>query len=63
MSSFHLISARDIEYLFPVQYHTFDHIYDGNDIIVQARKLWALRKQILACSNASAVIITRMQTS
>jgi len=30
--------AQGIDFLFPVQTSTFDHIYDGDDVIVQASK-------------------------
>jgi len=30
--------AQGINFLFPVQTSTYDHIYDGHDVIVQASK-------------------------
>jgi len=32
------MSAQGINFLFPVQTSTYDHIYDGDDVIVQASK-------------------------
>ena len=32
-----LLKERGVKYLFPIQYMTFDHIYDGKDVIGQAR--------------------------
>ena len=32
-----LLKERGVKYLFPIQYTTFDHIYDGKDVIGQAR--------------------------
>ena len=31
------LKERGIKYLFPIQYQTFDHVYDGRDVIGQAR--------------------------
>lgn len=31
------LKERGIRYLFPIQYKTFDHVYDGHDVIGQAR--------------------------
>lgn len=31
------LKERGIKYLFPIQYRTFDHVYDGKDLIGQAR--------------------------
>ena len=31
------LKERGVKYLFPVQYMTFDHVYDGMDLICQAR--------------------------
>ena len=33
---FFSISARNVEFLFPVQADSFQHIYDGKDSVVQA---------------------------
>jgi len=30
--------AKGINFLFPVQTSTYDHVYDGQDVIVQASK-------------------------
>lgn len=35
---FFYILERNVNYLFPIQYKTFDHIYNGEDVIGQARK-------------------------
>uniref|UniRef100_A0A8C8R6E6 RNA helicase n=1 Tax=Pelusios castaneus TaxID=367368 RepID=A0A8C8R6E6_9SAUR len=32
-----LLRARGVTYLFPVQVKTFEHVYDGKDVIAQAR--------------------------
>ena len=32
-----LLKERGVKFLFPIQYMTFDHIYDGKDVIGQAR--------------------------
>lgn len=32
-----LLKKRGVSYLFPIQYLTFDHVYDGKDLIGQAR--------------------------
>lgn len=32
-----LLKERGVKYLFPIQYLTFDHVYDGKDLIGQAR--------------------------
>ena len=32
-----LLKERGVKYLFPIQYMTFDHIYDGKDVIGQAQ--------------------------
>ena len=32
-----LLKERGVKYLFPIQYMTFDHIYDDKDVIGQAR--------------------------
>ena len=32
-----LLKERGVKYLFPIQYMTFDHVYDGKDLIGQAR--------------------------
>lgn len=31
------LKERGIKFLFPIQYHTFDYVYDGKDVIGQAR--------------------------
>ena len=31
------LKERGIKYLFPIQYQTFDHVYEGRDVIGQAR--------------------------
>lgn len=31
------LKGRGMKYLFPIQYLTFDHVYDGKDLIGQAR--------------------------
>lgn len=36
-TSFNYLTARGIKYLFPVQVKTFQPIYDGKDVIAQAR--------------------------
>jgi len=33
---FTLITGRGIKYLFPIQYSSFDYVYDGMDVIGQA---------------------------
>lgn len=30
-------TERNVNYLFPIQYKTFDHVYNGEDVIGQAR--------------------------
>ena len=32
-----LLKERGVKHLFPIQYLTFDHVYDGKDLIGQAR--------------------------
>lgn len=32
-----VLKERGVKYLFPIQYMTFDHVYDGKDLIGQAR--------------------------
>ena len=32
-----VLKERGVKYLFPIQYTTFDHVYDGKDLIGQAR--------------------------
>ena len=32
------LTAKKINYLFPIQSETFDYIYDGHDLIAQASK-------------------------
>ena len=32
-----VLKERGVKYLFPIQYLTFDHVYDGKDLIGQAR--------------------------
>ena len=32
-----VLKERGVTYLFPIQYTTFDHVYDGKDLIGQAR--------------------------
>ena len=34
----YLLTGRGIKYLFPIQYSTFDYVYDGFDVIGQASK-------------------------
>ncbi len=36
----HKILARGVEYLFPVQYRSYNEIISGKDCIVQARKIF-----------------------
>lgn len=36
-TSFNYLTARGVKYLFPVQVKTFQPIYDGKDVIAQAR--------------------------
>ncbi len=31
------LKERGVRFLFPIQYKTFDHVYDGSDVIGQAR--------------------------
>lgn len=33
-----ILKEKGIKFLFPIQYLTFDHIYDGENVIGQARK-------------------------
>ena len=33
-----ILKSRGITHLFPVQYLTYDHVYEGKDVITQARK-------------------------
>jgi hypothetical protein len=40
------ILARGIEYLFPVQYRSYNEITSGKDCIVQARKIFQKKKII-----------------
>ena len=35
-----ILKSRGIAHLFPIQYLTFDGVYDGRDVIGQARKLY-----------------------
>ena len=32
-----ILKERGVKFLFPIQYQTFDHVYDGKDLIGQAR--------------------------
>ena len=33
-----VLKSRGITHLFPIQYLTYDHVYEGKDVIGQARK-------------------------
>ena len=35
---FSFLAESGVKYLFPVQAKTFDHVYDGYDLITKARK-------------------------
>ena len=34
-----ILKSRGVKYLFPIQYLTFDHVYEGKDVIGQASGL------------------------
>ena len=34
-----VLRSKGVKYLFPIQYKTFDHIYEGKDVIGQASEL------------------------
>ena len=35
-----ILKEKGIKFLFPIQYLTFDHIYDGKNVIGQASKIF-----------------------
>ncbi len=51
-----MLKSRGVKFLFPIQYKTFDHVYEGKDVIGQARKsdhmviMWLIGMYIELCS-------------
>ena len=41
-----ILKSRGITHLFPIQYLTYDHVYEGKDVIAQARKYTTSEKVI-----------------
>jgi len=58
------MSEKGINFLFPVQTSTYDHIYDGHDVIVQASKHSSCMMLQLLTGNcfliATALLVTTM---
>ena len=50
-----LCAGNGIQHMFPIQYKTYDYIYDGKDVIGQAReccRVTALWVSAVECSGA-----------